>query len=1251
MLLMNWLRELYRSRVRVHSTSARRSIKSTYDLSPAVLVLESRVLLSSNSVANSYVVTNTADSGAGSLRWAVGQANADHGADAITFDPTVFATPQTITLSTGQIDLNDAGGVSITGPSAGVTISGNDASRVFEVDIGSTANLTGLTITHGSYVTGRGGGVDSQGAATLTNCIVSGNTAMVGGGVCAWQFGSITLTNSTISNNSAANAGGGVYAFSQQKVVLTNCTVSGNSANVGGGIYDEGSSTVTMSGTTVSNNSVSGFGAAICGSGSLAITNSTISGNTAVHGSVGGIFVRGNLSSATNVSMTNVTVSNNSALYDGGLALSYGTETLTNVTISGNTASGQEGGLYSGSGNSLTLNNTIVAGNTVANAPRDISGVTSVSGSNNLIGTGGSGGLVNGTNGNIVGVVNPLLAPLGNYGGSTWTMGLLPGSPAIDAGSKALSLTSTDQRGKPFVGNVDIGAFESQGFTLSAVAGSTPQTAVTGYAFTNPLSVAVTANNVVEPVNGGVINFTVPLSGPSATLSSASANINSGQASVIVTANMVLGGYNAAASTPEAATVTFNLSNVAPLPLGGLGGTSTFIQGGGPVQVVPALVVNPNLSLNIASATVVFTNLQDGDRLDFNNPYALQHSLTLSPDGKTATLTLTGVGSAANYQATLRSIVVWSVAAIPSTSPRTATFMVTDARTNTVTGVQTIGVTLVNQAPVLSGAELTTFVYRVNNDPTYQPQEITSRLSVFDADSNNLTSAKIQIASGYQNDSNSHDVLSFMPQSGITSSFDPATGTLTLTGLSSLSNYRAALRSVLFGSTGPVVNGTPRTISFTVYDDTSPTPLASNTAIINATILLPPALSGLNGTTIFNKGSSPVPIVSTFGINQPLGLYVGSATVTFTNLQPGDRFDFYNQFALQRSLVYNPDETSATLTFSGNATPAQYQTTLQSIVFWNVAGKIMTTPRTATFVITNAIGQSSTPGVQNFTVAPSIKPPLLYGIEETPLACEANHPEFPPQPVTSTLIATHPVSNNLTSATVQITSGYQNNSGGNDVLSFVNQLGISGAFNPATGTMTLSGLSSLTNYRVALQSVTFSTSGSNVAAGTRTLTFTGFDDSTPTPLASNQVTRNVAVTTTNASPGLSGTTTAYYLAIGSPQPQLIAYDLHVTDADSSILFGTTISFTNWHDGDRLDFYNQFALQHTFTEDLVAHTASLTITGPTSVANYQTMLQSIGFYLVAANPSYTPRGFNITVNDGFSNSSVFAGTITVYTHIV
>ena len=44
---------------------------------------------------------------------------------------------------------------------------------------------------------------------------------------------------------------------------------------------------------------------------------------------------------------------------------------------------------------------------------------------------------MNGVNGNQVGVANPGLAPLGNYGGPTRTIALLPGSPAIDAGSNA----------------------------------------------------------------------------------------------------------------------------------------------------------------------------------------------------------------------------------------------------------------------------------------------------------------------------------------------------------------------------------------------------------------------------------------------------------------------------------------------------------------------------------------------------------------------------------------------------------------------------------------------------------------------------------------------------------------------------------------------------------------------------------------------------------------------------------------------
>ena len=170
-----------------------------------------------------------------------------------------------------------------------------------------------------------------------------------------------------------------------------------------------------------------------------------------------------------------------------------------------------------------------------------------MSGTNNLIGTGAAGGLANGVNGNLVGVTNPLLAPLGNYGGPTQTMALLPGSPAINAGTNGPGIPTTDQRGLGRVGAVDIGAFESQGFTLTLVAGSTPQTANIGTAFANPLAVSVTANNPVEPVNGGVVTFVANAGGQwrhgDLLSASASAVIAGGQAAVTAAPNNMDGSY------------------------------------------------------------------------------------------------------------------------------------------------------------------------------------------------------------------------------------------------------------------------------------------------------------------------------------------------------------------------------------------------------------------------------------------------------------------------------------------------------------------------------------------------------------------------------------------------------------------------------------------------------------------------------------------------------------------------------------
>ena len=116
---------------------------------PTVLTLEGRQLLST------FTVNSTGDSGSGSglagdLRHCITQANSDGGDETIVFDKTVFKTPQTITLTGGQLELsNTTGTETIMGPKAGVTVNAGGNSRVFQVDGGVTASISGLTITGG----------------------------------------------------------------------------------------------------------------------------------------------------------------------------------------------------------------------------------------------------------------------------------------------------------------------------------------------------------------------------------------------------------------------------------------------------------------------------------------------------------------------------------------------------------------------------------------------------------------------------------------------------------------------------------------------------------------------------------------------------------------------------------------------------------------------------------------------------------------------------------------------------------------------------------------------------------------------------------------------------------------------------------------------------------------------------------------------------------------------------------------------
>ena len=196
----------------------------------------------------------------------------------------------------------------------------------------------------------------------------------------------------------------------------------------GGGLYNGGKATVTD--CTFSGNSTSGQGGGIV-NGTLetkcvlVLTDSTLSGNTSTNGGGGGLLTRGTST------LTDDTIVNNSA---GGGVNNDGTATIVDCTISGNTTANAGGGIYNGGlgPNVVNLYDTIVAGNystqsgSAVASDIDIDNGTTLSGSYNLIGIGGSGGLVNGTSGNIVltTLTELGLAPLGDFGGPTETMAL-----------------------------------------------------------------------------------------------------------------------------------------------------------------------------------------------------------------------------------------------------------------------------------------------------------------------------------------------------------------------------------------------------------------------------------------------------------------------------------------------------------------------------------------------------------------------------------------------------------------------------------------------------------------------------------------------------------------------------------------------------------------------------------------------------------------------------------------------------------
>ncbi|MGF1936120.1 MAG: beta strand repeat-containing protein [Nostoc sp. ChiQUE02] len=224
---------------------------------------------------------------------------------------------------------------------------------------------------------------------------------------------------------------------------------------------------------------------------------------------------------------------------------------------------------------------------------------------------------------------------------------------------------------------------------------------------------------------------------------------------------------------------------------------------------------------------------------------------------------------------------------------------------------------------------------------------------------------------------------------------------------------------------------------------------------------------------------------------------------------------------------------------------------------------------------------------------------------------------------------------NLSSATISISSGFVS---AQDTLAFTNQNGITGSYNSSTGVLTLTGSSTLANYQTALRSITYTNSSDNPTTTPRTVSFL-VNDGTANSTA---VTRNINITAVNNAP--VGTATNSALAYTENATIAIDSGITVSDLDSANLSSATVSISSGFVSaqDTLAFTNQNGITGSYNSS----TGILTLTGSSTLANYQTALRSITYTNSSDSPTTTPRTVSFVVNDGTANSTAVTRNINI-----
>jgi len=258
------------------------------------------------------------------------------------------------------------------------------------------------------------------------------------------------------------------------------------------------------------------------------------------------------------------------------------------------------------------------------------------------------------------------------------------------------------------------------------------------------------------------------------------------------------------------------------------GSTITFNSGDSPKNITSTIDVSDGDDINLESAEISISNnfALTEDELLFTD----QLGITGSYASSTGVLTLTGTTTSANYETAIRSITYRNADTSPTENTRTISITVNDGTDDSNTLTRNINVVKVNNDPVLSNLESSSLIFFSGSSA----KQISNTIEISDIDDTNMESATLQITGNYLS---SEDTLEFVSQNGITSSWNDISGTLTLTGSATKTNYENAIRSVTYLNSNPTPDMSVRTLSFTVSDG------SDNSSSLTRDIEIPDSIS------------------------------------------------------------------------------------------------------------------------------------------------------------------------------------------------------------------------------------------------------------------------------------------------------------------------------------------------------------------------------------------------------------------------